>query len=604
MKKIIIVHALILSSFISYAQTFVTPPIDQGAIVNGTRTFNLNMQTGSTQFFPGINTETAGYNQNYSGPTLEIQRGDSVVINVTNNLSWNVNTTTHWHGMHLPAISDGGPHSPILPGTTWTATWKMLNRAGTYWYHPHPHTLNGLIDSLNTTSWQVYQGLAAMMIVRDTETDTLGLPSTYGDDEFPIILQDKSFVADSSRFAPVPPVGGFVANIRRGESIMVNGVITPQLNAPSQMVRLRILNASNARVYRIGFSDDRSFDVIGSGGGLLDTVATTTRIDIASAERYEIIVDFSGDQGQSFQLMAFNSEIEPFFYNPGGGMGNVYWNPPLQDSFDVSDFQIMTFNIGATVGTPVTSYNTDLTEITLIPESTADNLNSPRTFELSPPLGPGGPLGFTINGLVFDPARIDDTITLGHTEIWDVTNIATMAHPFHVHGNSFQIISRTNGWRQNLPWELGWKDVVVIHSGETVRIIKKFEDYADPHGPYMSHCHILEHEDLGMMTHWVVVDPVITAVSELESHENRFLLYPNPTSGNLNLSLVIKRKGEYTINLFNQNGQKIQQIISNEYLVPGEYQYSINVEGKISGLFYCQFLSEEEVIVKKLILLK
>ena len=160
MKKIIIAHALILSSFISYAQTFVTPPIDQGVMVNGARTFNLNMQSGSTQFFPGINTETAGYNLDYSGPTLEIQKGDSVVIHVTNNLSWNVNTTTHWHGMHLPAIMDGGPHSPILPGTPWTATWNMLNRAGTYWYHPHPHTMLGLRDSLNTTSWQVYQGLA------------------------------------------------------------------------------------------------------------------------------------------------------------------------------------------------------------------------------------------------------------------------------------------------------------------------------------------------------------------------------------------------------------------------------------------------------------
>ena len=160
-------------------------------------------------------------------------------------------------------------------------------------------------DTLNTTIWQVYQGLAAMIIVRDTETDTLGLPSTYGVDEFPIILQDKSFTADSSRFAPVPPAGSGVANLRRGESIMVNGVITPQLNAPSQMVRLRILNASNARVYRLGFSDNRTFDVIGSDGGLLDTVATITSLEITPPERYEIIVDFIGDQGQSSKLMAF-----------------------------------------------------------------------------------------------------------------------------------------------------------------------------------------------------------------------------------------------------------------------------------------------------------
>lgn len=312
MKKTILLLSLLLTYSLNYSQTFVSPSLNTGTLVGNTRTFDLNMQTGTTQFFPGINTETAGYNQNYSGPTLEIQKGDSVIMNVTNNLSWNVNSTTHWHGMHLPAIMDGGPHQVISPGATWTATWKMLNRASTYWYHPHPHTTMGLMDTLNTTSWQVYQGLAAMIIVRDEESDTLGLPSTYGVDEFPIILQDKSFTADSTRFAPVPPQGSGMANIRRGEIIMVNGVVTPQLDAPSQMVRLRFLNASNARAYRIGFSDNRTFDIIGSDGGLLDGASSVTRFDITPAERYEIIVDFNGEQGQSFQLMAFNSEIEPF----------------------------------------------------------------------------------------------------------------------------------------------------------------------------------------------------------------------------------------------------------------------------------------------------
>ncbi len=506
MKKISFLFYLIPLQIICYGQgqPFVIPTLDQGVMVDGVRTFNLNMQTGTTQFFSGINTETAGYNQNYGGPILEIQKGDNIVLNVTNNLAWNVDTTTHWHGMHLPAMMDGGPHSLIAPGTTWIATWKMLNRAGTYWYHPHPHAPNPM-DFINTTGWQVYQGLASMMIVRDAETDALGLPDTYGVDEFPIIIQDKSFTADFSEFAPIPLPSSGEAALRRGETILVNGVITPQLTAPSQMVRLRILNASNARVYRIGFSDNRSFDVIGSDGGILDNVVSTNRLDVAAAERYEIIVDFSGDQGQNLQLMAFNSEFESFNYPTGGGLGNVYWNPPLQDNYDVSDFEIMTFNIGSTVGIPVTSYDTNLTVIDLIPEASANNSGSPRTYELAPPpLGTTG--GFTINGLVFDIDRIDDEITLGDTEIWDITNTATMAHPFHIHGNSFQIISRTNGWRDLSPWELGWKDVVIVHSGETVRIIKEFKDYANPTAPYMSHCHILSHEDAGMMTHWVVVD--------------------------------------------------------------------------------------------------
>jgi len=603
MIKTLLASGVILLLSTCFSQSFITPPLDQGVMIGGARTFNLNMQTGSTQFFPGINTATAGYNQNYLGPTLEIQKGDSVVFNVSNNLSWNINSTTHWHGMHLPAMMDGGPHSPIAPGATWTATWNMLNRAGSYWYHPHPHSDTGLADSLNTTSWQVYQGLAAMMIVRDTETDTLGLPSTYGVDEFPLIIQDKSFIGDTTRFGVLPGPTSGMAAIRRGETILVNGVITPDLNAPSQLVRFRILNASNGRVYRIGFSDNRPFDVIASDGGVLDTVHVTTRLDIAAAERYEIIVDFSSDQGDTLQLIAFNSEIEPFNYPTGGGLGNIYWNPPLQDNYDVSDFEIMTFNVGATVGTPITSYNTDLTEIVSIPETSANNFSAPREYELSPP--PPGSFGFTINDLTYDPTRIDDTITLGHTEIWDITNIATMAHPYHIHGNSFQIISRTNGWRPSHPWELGWKDVVVIHSGETVRIIKEFTDYADPNMAYMSHCHILEHEDAGMMTHWVVIDPLV-AVESLEPlvESNDFSVYPNPSNGNFNLILNIHIEGNYTIDLFNQNGKLIQKLVDDKHLAVGEHNSWINLEDIPHGVYYCKLLSDTEVITKKLILLK
>ena len=377
MKELIITIIVGLALFTAQSQTFVTPPLETGAYSGGVRTINLSMQTGTHQFFPGINTQCSGYDQYYLGPTLEINKGDSVVINVTNNLTWTAVTTSHWHGMHLPAEMDGGPHQPISPGDTWTATWKMLNRAGTYWYHPHPHTTGGLIDSLNTTSWQVNQGLAAMIIVRDEETDTLDLPSTYGVDEFPIIIQDKKFNSDSTQFAAVPPGagvpgGGTEATLRRGETILVNGVVTPDLNAPSQMIRLRFLNASNARSYRIGFSDDRTFDIIGSDGGILDMAYATTRFDISPGERYEIIVDFTGNNGDIVQLMAYNSEIEPFNFGPLG-IGNVYWNPLLQDNFDTLNFEIMTFSIGSTIGTPVTSYNTELTQIDIIPEASAIN---------------------------------------------------------------------------------------------------------------------------------------------------------------------------------------------------------------------------------------
>jgi hypothetical protein len=133
---------------------------------------------------------------------------------------------------------------------------------------------------------------------------------------------------------------------------------------------------------------------------------------------------------------------------------------------------------------------------------------------LAAPAGNGN--GFTINGSMFDPSIINDIIQLGATEVWDIENTANMAHPFHIHGNSFQVVSRTNGVRPTHDYELGWKDVVVVYSQETVRIIKSFEDYADPESPYMSHCHILEHEDVGMMTHWVVADTIGGEVTALQ----------------------------------------------------------------------------------------
>jgi len=371
---LLFVAILTCSNFVA-AQTFFIPPLDTGVVGNGARTYNLQLQNDSTEFFPEIFTATSGYNGSFLGPTLFMQKGDSVVMNVTNTMPFA--TTTHWHGLHLPGVMDGGPHQLIEQYATWVATWRIKNRASTYWYHPHPHPDGFPIDTLKATGWQVYQGMAGLLIVKDTETDTLGLPAEYGVDDIPIILQDRSFTADSSHFAPVPPQGSGLANIRRGYTIMVNGVVTPTLNSHAQMIRLRILNASNARTYRLGFSDNRPFFIIGSDGGILDTVSTVIRLDMSPAERYEIVVDFSNANGSTIKLMAFNSEIESHTY-PNGLSGNIYWISPLLDDYDTSDFEIMTFDIGNPTANAVTSFNQDLTEIVRVNPETADNVNNPR----------------------------------------------------------------------------------------------------------------------------------------------------------------------------------------------------------------------------------
>jgi len=494
---------------------FYVPPTMTGTGVDGKTTYNLTMQQGMTEFLPGAPIVTLGYNGNLLGPTLIMNKGDEVVINVTNDLG-GPPTTTHWHGFHLPAIMDGGPHQEILEGETWSPTFTVLNQAGTYWYHPHPHPVTDKQRNPNGTSGQVYRGLAGMIIVRGEENERLDLPKQYGVDDIPLIIQDRSFNEDGSFLEfPIlkthprlgPDVGPVVFPFRKGDKFLVNGVISPSLETHAQMIRFRILNASNNRFYNLGFSDNRTFYQIASDGGLLEAPVPLERLIVAPSERMEIVVDFGNDENASVRLMSYNSEL-----------GTAYAaNPlaPVFDEYDRIDFDIFTIAIGAPTENPVTTLPTSLTRIERIPTEDAVNADRPRLFELSPgrlePDLAGDPptldLTFTINGNAFDLTRIDGVIQLGDTEIWEITNVTGVAHPMHVHGDSFQILSR-NGSFENVPAnERGWKDVVLVKPGETVQIIKRFEDFADPDNPFMFHCHILDHEDGGMMAQWIVVEP-------------------------------------------------------------------------------------------------
>jgi len=494
---------------------FYIPPTMTGTVVDGKVTYDLTMQPGMTEFLPGALIPTLGYNGNLLGPTLIMNKGDEVVINVTNNLG-GPPTTTHWHGFHVPAIMDGGPHQEILEGETWSPTFTVLNRAGTYWYHPHPHPVGDKQRNPDGTSGQVFRGLAGMIIVRDEESERLDLPKQYGIDDIPLIIQDRSFNEDGS-FLEFPiqqihprlgtDVGPLVFPFRKGDKFLVNGVISPLLETHAQMIRFRILNASNNRFYNLGFSDNRTFYQIASGGGLLEAPVPLKRLIVAPAERMEIVVDFGNDENASVQLKSYNSEL-----------GTTYVSNPLApvfDDYDRIDFDIFTIAVGAPTENPVTTLATSLTKIERISPQEAVNADRPRLFELSPgrlePIPAGAPptldFTFTINSKAFDLGRIDEVIQLGDTEIWEITNTTGQAHPMHVHGDSFQILSR-NGSFENVPAnERGWKDVVVVKPGETVQIIKRFKDFADPVNPFMFHCHILDHEDGGMMLQWTVVEP-------------------------------------------------------------------------------------------------
>ena len=472
--------------------TLPIPSLYGGEMQGETKTFDLLMQNGSKEFIAGFLTSTSGYNGDYLGPTLLMRKGDQVVLNVTNQLG--ERTSTHWHGLHVPAAMDGGPHQMIESGETWTASFPVLNRAATYWYHPHLHPSpgQGAIFEPTGTGYQVYRGLAGMIIIEDGTSDTLALPRSYGRDDIPLILQDRRFHEDGSLmhfptdFNPTRDPA-----LRKGGHFLVNGVEGPILEVGAQVVRLRILNASNARVYNLGFSDERTFYQVVSDGGFLPAPVPLSRLVLAPAERAEILLDLGTDEGGSLTLRSFNSEN-----------GTMFVPPPLQDPWDTPDFDLLEIRIGSTTADAVLTLPEALATVTRIPEFDAVNAESPRPFELN-----ANPFG--INGKRMDMAIIDEQIRLGDTEIWEITNPNSQAHPFHVHGDSFQILSRDGS--PPPAHELGWKDVVLVRPFGTARIIKRFHDYADPVNPYMFHCHILEHEDVGMMGQFVVVDSEATA---------------------------------------------------------------------------------------------
>ncbi len=470
-------------------------------------TINLTLQEGVTQFYPGVNTNTMGANGALLGPTLIMNQGDNVNITVDNQLS--DTTTIHWHGMHVAPENDGGPHSLILPGATWNPQFTVLDKAGLHWYHPHLHMM---------TDNHVSKGIAGLIIVRDAEEAGLGLPQTYGVDEFPLVLQTKGFDAN----------GQILVHTDMDTSVMVNGTVDATVDFPAQVIRFRVLNGSSQRVMEFGFSDNRSFSLIGTDGGLFTAPLNTTRYRLAPGQRADILVDLTTSIGQNIQLMSFASELPNAVYGasqPGMGAGATaslpnYTSNPLNGN----NFQLLDINVVAQTASPVLSIPATLATFSLIPEVSA-NITRNLTFTSSGPMGDlNGP--FVINGTTFDMGTINYTVPLGNTEIWSLTNQTPISHPFHIHDVQFFILD-INGTPP--PPELqGFNDVVLVPAGNgNVRFIAQFNDHSNNTIPYMYHCHMLTHEDMGMIGQFLVVDPA-SGIEEVENES--FKIFPNPAS--------------------------------------------------------------------------
>jgi len=449
---------------LGFENELAIPPLLAPKEENGRKVFELTLQPGRTELLPGKPAETWGANGAYLGPTLRASRGDRVELRVRNQLP--EATTVHWHGMHLPADADGGPHQLIGRGASWTPNWEIEQPAATLWYHPHPH---------GETADHVYRGIAGMFILDDPGADALPLPDQYGVDDIPLIIQDKRLHGDGSLdFSQrlISPTG------RLGGTILVNGTYSPHVAVEDERVRFRLLNASNARVYNVGFADDREFDLIATDGGLLARPHRSGRIQLSPGERAEIVVAF--DPGERIVLRSFPPEL-----------GTSFW----ERRFAGGDDRLDMLEIRAAAALrPAPEVPTALTAAE---HPRLEDVTRSLTFRLS---GKS-----RINDRKMDMSRIDEQVPAGATEIWQVRNAGGTPHNFHVHGVSFTVLDYAG--QEPPPHLSGLKDTLYVPPDESVRLLIRFPNYPDPDSPYMFHCHLLQHEDRGMMGQFVLVKP-------------------------------------------------------------------------------------------------
>ncbi len=488
----------------AYSQT----PIPIPDTLSGS-SINLTMHKDSIQFFPGQITQTLAFNQYaYLGPTLILNNGQNVSITVNNQIA--DTTNVHWHGLHVSSINDGGPHIMIMDGMNWNPQFTVLDKASTYWYHPHFH---------GKTAEHAIKGAAGIIIVRDVDEAQLNLPRTYGVDDFPIVVQSAQ-LDSNNQFMPFG---------MQDSTLFVNGAranysYSAYLNLPAQVVRLRLLNAAGERTFNYGFTGNMPFKIIGSDGGLLSAPINATRIRVSPGERYEILLDLSTLNGQSVYLMSYGSEL-PTGVQGGPTMAMPPGNPPMDSPLNGVDYNILQLNIGSPTTNPVTSIPSTLVTVTPIP-SAQSNITRPIEMTAQSMTSMDGP--FYFNQQLFDMERIDYYIPIDNTEIWELTNSTMVAHPFHIHDVQFYVLDRDG----NLPpvHERGRKDVVLVLPQETVRFIAKFETFTDTVVPYPFHCHILMHEDDGMMGQFLVVPAGFVGIYENFVLTQSIKVFPNPTS--------------------------------------------------------------------------
>ena len=577
MKNLIYITSVILGFLYAQNELFIPETMSGNE-------FNLSLQNGTTQLFDGDATETMGANGGNLGPTLIFEQGEFVNINVANNIG--EETTIHWHGMHISPENDGGPHSVIMPGETWNPNFTVMDKACTMWYHPHLH---------EKTNEHVTKGITGFIIIRDDEEAALDLPRTYGVDDFPLNLQTKQFDASNQ-----------IVIGEHGDNVpMVNSTIDAFVEFPAQVVRLRVLNGSSMRVFNLGFSNNSTFYQIGSDGGLLSEPISMDRLLLAPAERAELLVDLGDMTGESIELKSYGSTLPQSAYGIAGlsTMQGVAPSGYNSNELNGNDFILLGINVGAQTDNPILTIPSLLVDVTPIDESEATltrnlQITAPNMMQNSI-TGP-----FVFDGQSFDMNVINQTVQLGDTEIWEIFNMSMVAHPFHIHDVQFYILDR-NGVipPEN---ERGRKDVVLVKNMETVRFIAKFEDHADDEVPYMYHCHMLQHEDEGLMGQFIVEGESV-GIDNSITLPNDFVLfpaYPNPFNPTTTIRFkLVKSQQNASLRIYDISGRLVETLL-NEKLIAGEHEIKWNGGNNPSGVYFISFETGEFFSNQKIILMK
>lgn len=407
------------------------------------------------------------YNGQVPAPRLEAKPGDKVRLHFTNNLEQPTNI--HYHGLHIPITGNAdNVFLKIDPGKKLTYEFQIPanHPAGTFWYHPHLH---GLVAE------QLFAGLAGLFIVRG-ELDEI--PEVKAAKEEFLVLQDFALDDDGR------PMGSRHMSLmmgREGDIITVNGQQNPSFSIAGEgLLRWRILNASPSRFYRLAL-ENHPFYLIATDGGALNEPVEVKELLLTPGQRAEVLVK-GNQQPEEYRLLNL-----PYDRGSMGMMGGGMMGGSMMGSNDRSNAPTALATVNYESSVETLPLPTKLGSIAALSAPQAE-----KTFELNHGMSPSVGMAFLINGQPYNGDRLDTKVKLNTTEDWELINTGVMDHPFHVHGNAFQVISR-DGQPESL---LAWRDTVLVKRGETVRIRIPFSDFA---GKTVYHCHVLDHEDLGMM---------------------------------------------------------------------------------------------------------